>query len=91
MKKILDEIKFLTEHYETKSEKGLFIDALHLLLYGAGFFIMLLAVIYFLTFIIIIFKFKTVSYSVLLSSLGLIILSWYIKKIRVYFFFRKKN
>ena len=91
MKKLLDEISFLFDHYETKSEpnSNFFEGLFHLLLWGGGFLIMIFAVLIFILFIVAFINSNFQESSPLLYlALGAIFFSYTMKKLRVVMFYK---
>ena len=89
MKKLLDEISFLFDHYETKSDSNFFENLFHLLLWGGGFLIMIFAVLIFILFIVAFINSNFQESSPLLYlALGAIFVSYTMKKLRVVMFYK---
>ena len=88
-KKILDEIGFLFEGYETNSDSNFFVDLFHIFLWGGSFLIMMFAVVMFVMFVLIFFKTGfdvSRSFPILYISIGAIFTSYVMKKLRVRLF-----
>ena len=102
MKKIIDFISkertFIREHYETKSNNSLFMDLVHLILWGGGLLLFIFGILFlFISIFVVLYigfnsgiKIKFDS-SVFLIPLGALAASYFFKKIRVWLFYKKNK
>ena len=100
MKKIIDFISkertFIREHYETKSNNSLFMDLVHLILWGGGLLLFIFGILFlFISIFIVLYigfnsgieiKFDS---GVFLITFGALAASYFFKKIRVRLFYKK--
>ena len=94
LKKILDEIGFLFENYETDSDSNFFVGLFHIFLWGGSFLIMMFTVVMFVMFVLIFFKtgFEVSrSFPILYISIGAIFTSYVMKKLRVRLFYKNEK
>ena len=92
MKKLLDEISFFFDDYETKPDpnSSFFEDLFHLILWGGGFLIMMFAVVIFILFVLAFINSNFQESSPLLYlTLAAIFVSYIMKKLRIIMFHKK--